>query len=141
MGMQTLADVSTQAEACISTIGRLQRNIDSLTARPRTAALFVSSGALSLGSPACTETVSVAVSSVPLNHSGACNYPPPRAETVRDVTVPQHTLPLGLQRHLHPKRESSKQSEASGPQRLNPQQSCRTQSKWWRGSVRRTRSR
>jgi hypothetical protein len=114
MGMQTLADVSTQAEACISTIGRLQRNIDSLTARPRTAALFVSSGALSLGSPACTETV-----------SGACNYPPPRAETVRDVTVPQHTLPLGLQRHLHPKRESSKQSEASGPQRLNPQQSCR----------------
>ncbi|KAI5374466.1 Kinesin heavy chain [Alternaria postmessia] len=129
MGMQTLADVSTQAEACISTIGRFQRNIDSLTARPRTAALFVSSGALSLGSPACTETVSVAVSSVPLNHSGACNYPPPRAETVRDVTVPQHTLPLGLQRHLHPKRESSKQSEASGPQRLNPQQSCRTQSK------------
>jgi hypothetical protein len=94
-------------------------------ARPRPAVPSISFGAISSGSLVRPKTDSVAVSAVPLNHSGACNYPPPRAETVPDVTVPQQPFPLGLQQHLHPKRESSKQSEASGPQRLTPQQSCR----------------
>jgi hypothetical protein len=126
MGMQTLADVSTQAEACTSAIGRHQHNLDFLTARAL--ALLspsLSFGAISVGSPVCTKADSVTVSSVPLNHSGACNYPPPRAETVRDVKVPQQHFPLGLQQHLQRKCETSRQSEASGPQRLNPQQSCR----------------
>ncbi|EUC36742.1 hypothetical protein COCVIDRAFT_97939, partial [Bipolaris victoriae FI3] len=41
----------------------------------------------------------VAVSSAPLNHSGGCNYPPLRAESLRDVTVPPEKCTSALHTH------------------------------------------
>lgn len=90
-------------------------------ARPRAVVPSLSPGASSEGVPGEPPEESVAVSAVPLNHShsGACNYPPPtRRDTARRdgaTTGP----PGGPAATPAPKRERSKQSEASGPHRLN----------------------
>jgi hypothetical protein len=112
MGMQTLA-ASTQAEACTSTIGRHQHNIDVLTAcAPVLLPLHFVLARVAWDAPVYSRIDPWPFHPFPLTIAGPVITHPPRAETERDVTVPQQDLPLGVQQHL---QQSAREANRARP--------------------------